>query len=572
MFCRKCGAPNRDDAMFCEKCGQKIVLYRDQAPKAVSATEETPIIAETPDIQINQEHAPSESTVAVQEEEVVDAEITENPVTDVPAEYPEKKRLSNNLMTRIGIAIIVAIICIIGAILLPRIFSREINKEELPVIYRKNDEIIIRSADGEDVVELDSGIFTISKNGERILYKDGNAVYATTLSDSNEKFKIGSDTKYVTLSPNGKYAAYSKRDSNELKDILYITDFKDTWKIEEINSDENFSPIFSDNEEYIFFRSSGTRYIRETKKNGKLIKLGKNVNIVNPWTSSSNGSHNSAITYSGELYYRKDGDLYYKKKDNPSVKVLSDTYDLFGYVGEALYVSGEDGLYYIDGGTATKLSSDRCWITNNFDDELFLYNHKVSEKIYMTSDHILTTDGRLLKLPEEYSFTSTSKDGKYVYCETYDKDLVRYEIKSDGVGKKEKIASNVLNYIVSEDHDVFVITEFADEYTFLTYDGKLTEIDEMKNISHPSIEYEEDGTVYFTYDKNDKNVLVKYIFGDDEFKEIADDVKRFDIRSANMCYYVANNKLYLKDGDRSPVEIDEDVEDLEWNWTRRQIY
>lgn len=150
--------------------------------------------------------------------------------------------------------------------------------------------------------------------------------------------------------------------------------------------------------------------------------------------------NNNTFKYDGELYHIKYGTIYYKKDDNPDKKIISDVMGEF-YVGDALYANTENGRYSIRGDQKQKLSDDIAYWQSPYGGAEYLIENLCPCMAYSgrnryPDSRILTTDGRLLELDDEYVYAYTSKDGKYVYCKTDNDTLYRYKLTKEGIEKK----------------------------------------------------------------------------------------------------------------------------------------
>ena len=166
MFCRKCGAPNRDDADFCEKCGVKIILYKDQFPK------------------INNEIKTFKTAISPTISDV------EN--SDKKTSSNKDNRKFNKRKLVISLISLFLIICIglTGYTFITPIFSDEINAETLPVIYTKGKNTIVKNSNGDELLKLNSSqakTLVISQNGKKALYRENDTLYSVSLKKKAKK-------------------------------------------------------------------------------------------------------------------------------------------------------------------------------------------------------------------------------------------------------------------------------------------------------------------------------------------------------------------------------------------------
>lgn len=343
MFCSNCGKKNEDGAKFCIGCGAALDTEETTAESA-EATNEAANEEAINTQQTTETTAVKESDEPAQDSENAD-EQTEN--GEFEAEYEPEKKSGNGKKIVSGI---IALVIIIAAVLAVAKFigggsSDEIDYGKYPIIYQKDDEILVRPdgkkesyvlADKDDVSEYDMytyGKVQVAKGGDAIFFADN-------LSDSSFRLYYR-ETKQMT--PKGK-----NTDSKGLRiakdvtsfqvmpegdGVVYMSDgdlcYSDLKEEKKIANEADSYRISSDSKK-IIYESDGTYYLCGLGKNDSPEKIDSD---ITEWVSEFNEYN--------DIYYIKEGNLYNKPYGKDKQKVASDVSDAY-LIGENVYVITEE--------------------------------------------------------------------------------------------------------------------------------------------------------------------------------------------------------------------------------------
>ena len=335
----------------------------------------------------------------------------------------------------------------------------------------------------------------------------------------------------IVFSQNGRYAAYMKNDLGET--MLYVTDLQ-TSQEEKIDTYERTGYVLNvGDDKSVYYRLNGdsTTDTAWYCWNSKSRQEEKIIQANEGYFNATEGKL-LAVNSSGDLLYK---DIYDKEGENKKIASNVQQYFLFAKEKSDL-ISGFNTEIDLDWEEIVYIKDNVCYLKS-------LNSDKEAEKIIGGKQYVTNI--------------KVAKDRKRVFAVT-ENGLYYTDKQKDGWSEKEKIASNVTWYEISEDGKEVVLLHTDSELTYWK-DGKEEQtLDE--EVTSGYTQFEKEGVLYITQDQS----FYYQPFSEKKEKiKLSDDVEKYVV-SDNEIYYVTNeNTLYKIQADGNKKEkIMDDVDDL----------
>jgi ribosomal protein L40E len=513
MICKNCGEENKDEARFCKKCG---------TPLGEEKTKE----ADVPQDKLEAEQ-PNVSAEPVRPQAV-------------SGQQKDTKPKHTKIVLAIAAVIVVVIVAFAFGKKLQAGNSGTYIKNPIVTYYDVDNEENLAFINGKQISGSMEGRLQStlrSLDGKTVMYEtyDGND-YMYYVTTGNNITLVTDESKGAWLSDNGAYIAYIDED-----ETLYLYQVSNGSR-KKIADDINGTYVaMSPNGKSIAYCRYDDEELRAYAYiEGKEYDLGKNLIV-------------QVISDGGEYMYalfNKDGDIYggssslymVNKKGEKGDKIAS-ALDCIDYVNkehtEIIFYS--DGKTYISikGGEKQKLSSDHL--------SSGTYN-KIVRNLSITTGSIYIVDTAHL-LPGYYSgqyinakyenekivpddARSIKTDGNNTFY--YIKSDNLYRVKSDKNAEREKIASDVAAYAVSQDGKYIYYINTDEELYCIKGNADAKKIAEDVD----ELRVSKDGAAFFLVDYADhEGELYACINGKDKQK-VASEVYRIIVSGDNVYYRI----------------------------------
>lgn len=427
--------------------------------------------------------------------------------------------------------ILIAVVCVVLAILLIRgianSFSKESKVPDYGVVYTTDDgDLMVVGANGKKPVKLannSSNDVEYANTTERyILFTKDDNLYLYDKKDGEDTTKIDKDVSSFGFSDDDKYIYYVNDDAE-----LY------TYKKESKKIDNDVTYVIGTADNNIFYTKDDELYVRNMNAKKDKVKIASEVK-------------NQVLSEDGSkvLYQNEDGDLYiYKVSSKKAVKIASDVYDVLDgneELDKLMYITNDGDVYYVSGTKATKLVSEVDVLDVDVEEKQLVYLNEDDELYYQKGTKSPVKIDDTDDITKAYIYNGN--EIYYVVADGEDYDLYYSKVGSKASSPKtvkEDISSYVYSYY---DKGLIVFSEvesYVGELN-LVKGGKVTKI--ADDVYTSSVNPNHKGNkIYFlgNYDGEDKNGSLMSTTGK-KAKTLVEDVYKFD--------YVKDKLIYVSTG------------------------
>lgn len=552
MFCEKCGKSIADGSLFCDGCGAKVT-----PPDA--AAEKTPVAA--------------------------------------AAVMTAKKPVDKKALIGIGVIAAVVVIVVLAVALIAGGGSAD-----APLLYVVDEDLVCSNGkvgDGKTVIEGwinddmrydagDAGTAALVMSYYSFLTSDGETfVYLSDYDTDDETFslyavstkalkrgdaeakaeKIASGVDSAALADGTDLLLYTRESK------LYCYDFRNDPALVTKDFVGAISPLYTygvavsdDGKTVAALRSGDDWYdlYLYTVKTGESEKIDTDVYSVLDY-DAENGFAAMVYVKMDENY---DETLYRAGTKAEKEKLLSKVYSIESAAtdGYAFYVEAEEDSYDESLYVLDLASGEKQELTDEYGYSLLLDSDS-GLGVYCAYDdgdeaYYVVCGGETTALDEEIADAAIGPDGKSLYLiegEYGDDDatLVRYAIGKDGLGSREKIASDVSADLLTTAGKWAIYSTDGDDddaALLVAFDGKNT-VELGEDAAMSTITEYGDGLLFFAdYDSYDGEGAL-YFFDGKTATKIADDVCRLGcVELGDALYFLTDydeddgGALYVWDG------------------------